>query len=160
MPLILNGDGSIGPLSSTEVGYLDGVTSAVQTQINLKINSQSWTNYTPTLSSWTQGNGTISGKYVVIGSTIMFWAQFTLGSTSSVTYSPAISLPTTGTGRGMATCWWVNTGSNYGTAMVIIGASSCNVYGIGSNGAEMAFSSVQSWGSGDQFTVSGFYEAA
>jgi hypothetical protein len=34
MPLILNGDGSVGPLSATEVGYLDGVTSAVQTQVN------------------------------------------------------------------------------------------------------------------------------
>lgn len=36
MPLILNGDGSVGPLSATEIGYLDGVTSAVQTQINTK----------------------------------------------------------------------------------------------------------------------------
>lgn len=36
MPLILNGDGSIGPLSATEIGYLDGVTSAVQSQIDTK----------------------------------------------------------------------------------------------------------------------------
>lgn len=51
MPLILNGDGSVGPLSATEVGYLDGVTSPVQTQINLKSdysmprNTQSGTTY-------------------------------------------------------------------------------------------------------------------
>lgn len=38
MPLILNGDGSVGPLSATEVGYLDGVTAPVQTQINSKTN--------------------------------------------------------------------------------------------------------------------------
>lgn len=50
MPLILNGDGSVGPLSSTEIGYLDGVTSAVQTQINSKASSSS-----PTLT----GNVTI-----------------------------------------------------------------------------------------------------
>ena len=36
MALVLNGDGSVGPLSATELGYLDGVTSAVQTQLNGK----------------------------------------------------------------------------------------------------------------------------
>lgn len=36
MALTLTGDGAVGPLSATEVGYLDGVTSAVQTQINGK----------------------------------------------------------------------------------------------------------------------------
>lgn len=36
MPLILNGDGSVGALSAAEMGYLDGITSAVQTQINEK----------------------------------------------------------------------------------------------------------------------------
>ena len=41
MALTLNGDGSVGPLSSTEIGYLDGVTSAVQTQINTKAPSDS-----------------------------------------------------------------------------------------------------------------------
>jgi hypothetical protein len=34
MTLKLYGDGAIGPLSATEVGYLDGVTSGVQGQIN------------------------------------------------------------------------------------------------------------------------------
>lgn len=41
MPLTLSGDGSIGPLSATEVGYLDGVTSEVQTQLNTKASSAS-----------------------------------------------------------------------------------------------------------------------
>ena len=36
MPITINGDGSVGPLSAAEMGYLDGVTSAVQTQINNK----------------------------------------------------------------------------------------------------------------------------
>jgi hypothetical protein len=34
MALVLSGDGAVGPLSATEVGYLDGVTSGVQTQLN------------------------------------------------------------------------------------------------------------------------------
>jgi hypothetical protein len=36
--LVLSGDGAVGPLSATEMGYLDGVTSAVQTQIDAKLN--------------------------------------------------------------------------------------------------------------------------
>lgn len=41
MPLVLTGDGAVGPLSATEVGYLDGVTSGVQAQINTKANDAS-----------------------------------------------------------------------------------------------------------------------
>ena len=36
MPLVLTGDGAVGPLSASEVGFLDGVTSSVQTQLNGK----------------------------------------------------------------------------------------------------------------------------
>lgn len=43
MPLTLSGDGSIGPLSATEVEYLDGVSSSVQTQINSKASTQNTT---------------------------------------------------------------------------------------------------------------------
>ena len=31
-----NGDVSVSAVTSTEIGYLDGVTSAIQTQINVK----------------------------------------------------------------------------------------------------------------------------
>ena len=41
MPLVLTGDGAVGPLSASEVGFLDGVTSSVQTQINAKANDAS-----------------------------------------------------------------------------------------------------------------------
>lgn len=52
MPLVLSGDGAVGPLSATEVSYLDGVTSAVQTQINGKAATPgAWSSYTPELTA-------------------------------------------------------------------------------------------------------------
>lgn len=44
MPLQLSGDGAVGPLSATEIGYLDGVTSAVQAQLDGKAVVSSGTN--------------------------------------------------------------------------------------------------------------------
>lgn len=38
MTLVLSGDGSVGPLTATEIGYLDSVTSSVQTQLDSKVN--------------------------------------------------------------------------------------------------------------------------
>ena len=52
-----------------------------------------WTAYTPTLTNLTQGNGTVSANYRVAGKTLDLYFKFTLGTTSSVSTSPAISLP-------------------------------------------------------------------
>jgi hypothetical protein len=51
MPLVLTGDGAVGPLSASEVGFLDGVTSSVQTQLNGKINLPSYTSWVPTVQN-------------------------------------------------------------------------------------------------------------
>ena len=65
MPMILNGTGDITGLASVnssvsaaEIGYLDGVSSAIQTQINNKYSTPAaWIQYTP---SWTATGGTPS----------------------------------------------------------------------------------------------------
>jgi hypothetical protein len=48
---LANGATALSAVSPTELGYLDGVTSAVQTQINTKANSASPTLTTPVLIS-------------------------------------------------------------------------------------------------------------
>ena len=40
MALTLNGDGSVGSLSAAEMGFLDGVTSSVQTQLDSKASKE------------------------------------------------------------------------------------------------------------------------
>lgn len=57
---------SIGNVSSTELGYLDGVTSGIQAQLNSKVGSASPTLTTPTLSNATMtGTTTINGTPVL-----------------------------------------------------------------------------------------------
>ena len=55
------------------------------------------TSFTPDWSNLTEGNGTNSGKYVQFGKILIGYANFTMGSTSSVTGNIAIN-PPTGTG--------------------------------------------------------------
>lgn len=53
----------------------------------------SWVAYTPTLTGWTQGNGTIVGRYMRINSIVFFQISFSLGSTST---APAATEPVFG----------------------------------------------------------------
>lgn len=61
MPLVLSGDGAVGPLSATEIGFLDGVTSSVQTQINSKVSSN-------TVGMVPISSGSLAGASIVISS--------------------------------------------------------------------------------------------
>jgi hypothetical protein len=60
---------SIGNVSSTEIGYLDNVTSAIQTQLNAKANL-SGANFTGNINIGSGANGTfvISNNFMEIGS--------------------------------------------------------------------------------------------
>lgn len=52
-----------------------------------------WTTYTPTITGWTQGNGTVAGRYMQIGKTIKVRIKFTFGSTSVASGSINFSDP-------------------------------------------------------------------
>jgi hypothetical protein len=49
--------------------------------------------YTPTLTNITQGNGTLSARYVLINNFVHYEGKFTFGSTSAITGTPEIALP-------------------------------------------------------------------
>lgn len=55
--------------------------------------SWAWQTWSPTLTNFTLGNGTLVSKYIQIGKTIHFRVSLILGSTSSVTGDVSISLP-------------------------------------------------------------------
>ena len=103
MPLVLSGDGAVGPLSATEVSYLDGVTSAVQTQLNGKYTTGgAWSAYTPTLTASTTnptlGTGsTTSGFYAQIGKIVIgyFIVQFGTSGVNAGSGTYYVSLPVT-----------------------------------------------------------------
>ncbi len=59
--------------------------------------SWAWQTWTPTTTSMTLGNGTITAKYRQIGKTVTGILIFTLGSTSAVSSNPTFTLPVTAT---------------------------------------------------------------
>lgn len=56
-------------------------------------NTSAWTTWVPTLTSLTQGNGTITAVYRRLGKTLDYSFKFKLGSTSAVASAPKFTLP-------------------------------------------------------------------
>lgn len=52
-----------------------------------------WQSYTPTITNFTQGNGTIAGKWRRVGDSMEIAASIRLGSTSSLAGAPRINPP-------------------------------------------------------------------
>jgi len=48
------------------------------------VSAAAWTAYTPTVSNFTLGNGSLTGRYVLNGKTMSLYIAFTLGTTSSI----------------------------------------------------------------------------
>lgn len=79
---IANSGTALGSVSPTELGYLDGVTSAVQTQINAK---------EATLPSQT-GN---SGKYLTTNGSTKSWGTVSAGPILQVVYGSTLTTAST-----------------------------------------------------------------
>lgn len=121
--------------------------------------------YTPTLSGFTAGNGTVTGKYIRVGSFVAFYASFTFGTTSAAaTATPALSVPVTGT--GVAYAGWarfVDASSAHYEAGWRITSSGITTYTYGGTTSIQATCTTTSpftWTTGDQILVGGLYEAA
>lgn len=125
-----------------------------------------WSDYTPTFSNFTLGNGTVTGKYFRIGRFTHFIVQVTLGSTSSVSATGGIqaSLPVA----------YASTARFHGTARMAVGSTFLGTL-IGSGGnAVMYVNNVSgtyetvtlttnaipgTWATGHTFLMQGTYES-
>jgi hypothetical protein len=54
-----------------------------------------WTDYTPTLTNVSLGNGTRSGRWTRQGDLVTFWARIAAGTTTSISGLIGFSLPVT-----------------------------------------------------------------
>lgn len=73
---LANGATALSAVSATELGYVDGVTSAIQTQIDAKLaTATAASTYEPALPSQT-GN---SGKYLTTNGSAKSWGVIDLG---------------------------------------------------------------------------------
>lgn len=81
--------------AAQKASNLSDLASAGTARTNLALDG-AWTDYTPTLTNVTLGNGTNSGRWKQITpSLIAFRTLLTLGSTSSINGAVSIGLPTT-----------------------------------------------------------------
>ena len=113
MPVVIGGSGPVTGVTSinttvsdTELGYLDGVTSALQTQIDGKVtgSNAAWTSYAPTVTS---GTGTITtatatGKYVQFGKTVIARGTVTITTAGTGAGGLFVTAPVTALAAGTA----------------------------------------------------------
>ena len=95
MPVKINGatNGSVtlaAPATGSDVTLtLPAASGTVQTVPG------AWTSYTPILTEWTLGNGTLTGSYSIIGKTVSARVNFVVGSTTTKSGNLTLSLPVT-----------------------------------------------------------------
>ena len=75
------------------MGVPNGYTSAQVVQAVPSNNVSAWTDWTPTFTNLTTGNGTTIARYIQIGKIVSGYLIFTFGTTSSISGSVSVSLP-------------------------------------------------------------------
>lgn len=131
-----------------------------------------WTAFTPSWTNITTGNGTHSGRYIKLGTTVFFRVRFTMGSTSSMGTDPALTLPVTASSNYTSTFHIIGTGhiQDYGTnspmaCMRITNTTTANLYCYNSSSTYLLLGGINSttpmtWTTNDSFDIQGMYEAA
>ncbi len=124
-----------------------------------------WSDWTPTLTNITKGNGTTVARYIQIGKVVHFYFRFTMGSTSSMGSAPYFSLPSTPAYAFMATSQI----GDYGTTNYIgmSDVSGANVYLAAQYAAATYIyyifvnsTTPMTWTTNDSIAVWGTYEVA
>jgi hypothetical protein len=125
-----------------------------------------YTNYTPTISGVTQGNGTLIARYAQSGKTVIGQVKFTLGSTSSITGGIVVSLPVTVSGSVQAVGNLVdNFAAGYPLGYETGGTSDMYLRALNASGTYLSYTNTSStvpftWGSTDYFEFFFIYQAA
>jgi hypothetical protein len=127
-----------------------------------------WTSYSPAASAafgsgFAPGNGTLVGRYVQMGKTVIGSILFTLGSTTVISGLPLFTLPVTALAadwpvevmlKKPLSNWWVGASFALNTNSILVAA-------VGASGAT-AFTAAlpMTWAAGDSIWASFTYEAA
>ena len=126
-----------------------------------------WQDWTPTLTNATQGNGTITARYVQIGKLVVGMFTFTLGSTSAISGDVNITLPVTGatTGVNLASLSFIENGVKdvkgfpvLSTTLAYLRAQKASTTYV--ENATLSSSVPFTWGTNDKIILGFSYEAA
>ncbi len=130
-----------------------------------------FTSYTPTVTGFTLGNGTVSGAYLQVNKLVIFRAQMVFGTTSAAASSvPTFTLPVTsvavGTGSplmlGTATFRDESAVAQYNALLRHVSTTTCAAAIPGTSGVYTVPSTTTpfTWTTSDVITMTGVYEAA
>jgi hypothetical protein len=131
-----------------------------------------WVDYTPTITGFSLGNGTVTGKYLQLGKMVFFRVRMVWGTTSSTGSSAfTCSLPVTAkfsspsTIRAGAAEGWSYDDSAFNTYHLVSQGpqtTTCAFYMPGTNGfmSTMTSTTPFTWAANDYIVVHGWYEAA
>ena len=130
-----------------------------------------YTDYTPSFTNFTLGNGTVVARYTQVQDFVHYWGLITLGSTSSMGTAPRLTLPVTSANTTnnnfSSNVWYENPGvqNNTGVMTTIVSGAEAYFSVFVTNltyGAATALSpSVPyTWGTGDMIQFNMVYEAA
>jgi hypothetical protein len=135
---------------------------------NLKAIGDAWAAYTPTISGWTLGNGTLAGYARQAGKDVRFRIEYTVGSTDTISGQLRFALPTSARWSatpltalppvGQASLRDVSAPAGRARYALLFSASSITL-------ADESFNAVTNtvpwtWATGDLIVVNGSYEAA
>lgn len=132
------------------------------------IASEAWTDWTPTLTNLTLGNGSVDAKFIKLGRTVFYRFLFTLGTTSSVGTNPQFTLPvapvaawTVPFGIGSALLRDNGTAEYLGTVEVVSG-STVRPVSLGASSIVTTITATvpMTWATTDNIWAYGTYEAA
>jgi hypothetical protein len=120
-----------------------------------------WLTYTPTLSGFTIGNGTLAGYYTISGKTVHYEIRVTIGSTTNITSNMGASLPfppsrVNRPGGAVR----LTHGASTQTWSSFIFSSGSLVFPENATGGLATISTPWGWASGDTWIIAGTYEAA
>lgn len=124
--------------------------------------------YTPTLTGFTKGNGTLDGNYMQIQNMVWFEVTFTFGTTSAAASAiPTVTLPVTAdataVNNALMRAQFIDAGTAaYLAAGRLLSTTTAAAYIIGSSGIFTTPSTTtpHTWATGDQIVWAGIYEAA
>jgi hypothetical protein len=165
------GGGGGVPVQPNEPALGDGALWWDSDEESAAVPDSGWVSYVPTLTrGGAMGNAVRVGGYVQIGKTVHFWAQYTLGTTSTITGVPGLSLPLPPKGayayasmRGEMTDYGVLNYPAY--TGLLVATSEVLLYPLATNGAFLTTGAVSAtspftWTTNDFIELHGTYEAA
>lgn len=147
--------GTISTISSGET--TTGLTKLNDFAGALKAASEAWSTYTPTLTNFTLGNGTLVARYLQVGKWLLYRLDVVGGTTSSA--SGAVTVPLPGgltahsSGLQSVTC------RHYNGTNVVMGGSYVVASGTAINLATTA-GNITTFGNGHEVTLSADLELA